>query len=97
MEVGPHRVTSGATLSTAICVDLDWADTARSARRVGDWFGGFEVLHHRTAVWAPVIAGVPVVRATGYGVSSIYDSAGHVVEQQSSADGPVVLVGDVRC
>ena len=104
MEVGPHRVASGATLSTAICVDLDWADTARSARRAGailtvpanDWFGGFEVLHHRTAVWAPVIAGVPVVRATGYGVSSIYDSAGHVVKQQSSADGPVVLVGDVR-
>ncbi len=105
MEVGPHRLASGATLSTAICVDLDWSDTARSARRAGallaapanDWFGGFEVLHHRSAVWAAVIGGVPVVRSTGHGISSIYDGAGRVLKQQSSAGGPVVLVADVRC
>jgi predicted amidohydrolase len=104
MEVGPHRLANGTLLSTAICVDLDWSDTARSARRAGavlavpanDWFGGFEVLHHKTAVWAPVIAGVPVVRAAGHGISAIYDGAGRVLAQQSSAEGPVVLVADVR-
>ena len=103
MEVGPHRLASGATLSTAICVDLDYADTARSARRAGtllavpanDWFGGFEVLHHQAAVWGAVISGVPIVRAAGYGISSIYDGAGHVLKQASSADGPVILVTDV--
>jgi predicted amidohydrolase len=104
MEVGPHRLASGAALSTAICVDLDWSDTARSARRAGallavpanDWFGGFEVLHHKSAVWAAVIGAVPIVRATGHGISSIYDAAGRVLKQQNSADGPVVLVADVR-
>jgi predicted amidohydrolase len=104
MEVGPHRLANGTALSTAICVDLDYSDTARSARGAGvllavpsnDWFGGFEVLHHKTAVWAAVMGGVPIVRATGHGISSIYDSAGPVTKQQSSADGPVVLVADVR-
>ena len=104
MEVGPHRLATGRTLSTAICVDLDYSDTARSARRAGallavpsnDWFGGFEVLHHESAVWAAVMGGVPIVRATGQGVSSIYDGAGRVLKQQSSAGGPVVLVADVR-
>jgi predicted amidohydrolase len=104
MEVGPHRLATGAALSTAICVDLDYSDTARSARRAGallavpsnDWFGGFEVLHHHSAVWAAVMGGVPVVRSTGHGISSIYDGAGQVLKQQSSADGPVVLVADVR-
>jgi predicted amidohydrolase len=83
MEVGPHRLATGAGLSTAICVDLDYSDTVRSARWAGavlavpsnDWFGGFEVLHHRGAVWAAVMGGVPVVRSTGHGISSIYDSA----------------------
>lgn len=104
MEVGPHRLASGAALSTAICVDLDWSDTARSARRArallaapsNDWFGGFEVLHHNSAVWAAVIGGVPIVRAAGHGISSIYDGAGRVLKQQSSAGGPVMLVADVR-
>jgi predicted amidohydrolase len=104
MEVGPHRLADGTALSTAICVDLDYSDTARSARRAGallaapsnDWFGGFEVLHHKSAVWAAVMGGVPIVRATGHGISSIYDSAGHVLKQQNSAGGPVVLVADVR-
>jgi Carbon-nitrogen hydrolase len=35
MEVGPHRLADGTALSTAICVDLDYSDTARSARRAG--------------------------------------------------------------
>lgn len=104
MEVGPHRLADGTALSTAICVDLDYSDTARSARRAGailaapsnDWPGGFEVLHHKSAVWAAVMGGVPIVRATGQGISSIYDSAGHVLKQQNSAGGPVVLVADVR-
>lgn len=104
MKVGPHRLADGAMLSTAICVDLDYGDTARSARRAGallavpsnDWFGGFEVLHHESAVWAAVISGVPVVRSAGHGISAIYDGAGRVLKQQSSADGPVVLVADVR-
>lgn len=104
MEVGPHRLSGGATLSTAICVDLDYSDIARSARRAGallaapsnDWPGGFEVLHHRSAVWSAVMAGVPIVRATGHGISSVYDGAGRVIAQQGSLDGPVVLVADVR-
>lgn len=104
MEVGPHLLADGTKLSTAICVDLDYSDTARSARRVGamlaapsnDWPGGFEVLHHHSAVWTAVMGGVPIVRATGQGISSIYDSAGHVLRQQDSAGGPVVLVADVR-
>jgi len=104
LEVGPHRLATGGALSTAICVDLDYSDTARSARRAGalltapsnDWPGGFEILHHRSAVWTAVMGGVPIVRATGHGISSIYDSAGHVLKQQNSAGGPVVLVADVR-
>ena len=104
MEVGPHRLADGTALSTAICVDLDYSDTARSARRAGallavpsnDWFGGFEVLHHKSAVWAAVMGGVPIVRATGHGISSIYDGAGHVLKQQNSAGGPVMLLADVR-
>src|SRR5690606_6206026 len=103
MEVGPHVLASGSALSTAICVDLDYPEIAHSARRAGkvlaapsnDWFGGFEMLHHRSAVWAAVVGGVPIVRSTGHGISSIYDGAGRVVTQQTSAAGPVVLVGDV--
>lgn len=104
MEVGPHQLANGATLSTAICVDIDYSDTARSARRAGallavpanDWPGGFEVLHHNAAVWAAVIAGVPIVRSTGQGISSFYDGAGRMLKQQNSAGGPVVLVAEVR-
>lgn len=103
MEVGPYVSQSGLAVSTAICVDLDYADTARSARTAGavlaapsnDWHGSFALLHHRSAVWTAVIGGVPIVRATGHGISAIYDAAGRVVAQQTSADGPVVLIGDV--
>ena len=107
LPVGPHRVlAAGAELgmSTAICVDLDYGDTARSARRAGqllavpanDWFGGFEVTHQRTAVGCAVLARVPIVRATGHGISAIIDRAGRIVAQQSSQHGPVVLVADVH-
>lgn len=103
MGVGPFVSRGGLTVSTAICVDLDYADTARSARTAGavlaapsnDWHGSFAQIHHRSAVWAAVVGGVPVVRATGHGISAIYDSAGRIVGQQTSADGPVVLVGNV--
>ncbi|MFO0734271.1 MAG: carbon-nitrogen hydrolase family protein [Labilithrix sp.] len=103
MAVGPFVSQGGLAVSTAICVDLDYADTARSARTAGvvlaapsnDWHGRFALMHHRSAVWAAVVGGVPIVRATGHGISAIYDSAGRVVGQQTSADGPVVLVGEV--
>ena len=106
LPVGPHTLrTVAATLqlSTAICADLDYADTARSARAAGallaapsnDWFGGFDALHHRSAVWTAVLAGVPIVRATGHGISAIYDATGRVLAQQTSQHGPVVLVADV--
>lgn len=42
------------------------------------------------------MAGVPVVRAAGQGISSVYDGAGHVLGQLDSAGGPVVLVAEVR-
>jgi len=107
LHVGPHRVLTAAgelQLSTAICVDLDYGVTARSARRAGrllaapsnDWFDGFELDHHHTAVWSAVLAGVPLVRATGHGISAIFDRAGRVLAQQSSQHGPVVLVADVE-
>lgn len=107
LAVGPHSVSAAGQahqLSTAICVDLDYGRTARSARRSGqllavpanDWFGGFEHMHHRTAVWGVVLAQVPVVRATGHGISAIFDRAGRVIAAQSSRHGPVVLVADVE-
>lgn len=103
MPVGPCVLASGAALSTAICADLDYSDIASSARGAGkilaapsnDW-DSFALLHHRAAVWAAVIGGVPLIRAAGQGISSIYDGAGRVMKQQSSAAGPVVLVGKVR-
>jgi apolipoprotein N-acyltransferase len=106
LPVGPHVVAADGgevPLSTAICVDLDYADTARSARHAGglltvpanDW-PGFAAMHHRAAVWAAVLARVPVVRATGHGISAIFDRAGRVIAQQSSEHGPVVLVADVE-
>lgn len=87
-------------LSTVICVDLDYGDLVAPVRAAGgvlaapsnDWFQGFDVLHHRTAVWSAVLTGVPVVRATGHGISAVFDGAGRVLAERSSADGPVVLV-----
>lgn len=103
MDPGPQRSADrGWALSTVICVDLDYGDLIAPVRRAGgvlcvpsnDWFGGFEELHHRTAVWAAVCTGATVVRATGHGISAIFDGAGRVLARASSEAGPVVLVVD---
>jgi hypothetical protein len=102
---GPHHVQTRARtlpLSAAICVDLDYADVIKCAKRAGgvlnvpanDW-RVFERVHHRTAVWAAAMSGVPIPRATGHGISSVYDGAGPVLASQSSLKGPVTLVVDV--
>lgn len=97
------RTKSGSfPLSTVICVDLDYGDLIRPVRRAGgilvapsnDWFGGFDVCHHSTAVWAAVTTGVTTIRATGHGISAILNGAGRILAERSSADGPVVLVVD---
>jgi apolipoprotein N-acyltransferase len=59
-----------------------------------DWLDGFEERHHRTAVWAAVRTGTTVVRATGHGISAVFDGTGRVLARASSANGPVVLVVD---
>jgi predicted amidohydrolase len=105
--VAPRVVRAGdaeVALGTAICVDLDYSDLVTSVRSMADilvgpsndWFGGFEVMHHRTAVWAAVLGGKPLVRAAGHGISAIYDGAGRILVSGSSERGPVVLVADVR-
>lgn len=89
-------------LSTVICVDLDYNDLIRPvagtrgilAAPSNDW-PVFEAMHHRTAVWAAVMSGVSLIRATGHGTSAAYDPSGHVLRQQSSLNGPVVLVADL--
>ena len=102
---GPHHVVTRSRtlpLSTVICVDLDYGDLIATARRVGgvlnvpsnDW-PIFERMHHRTAVWAAAMSGVPVLRSTGHGTSSVYDGAGRVLAAQSNFHEPVVLVADV--
>ena len=90
------------TLSTVICVDLDYGDLVAPVRRAGgllvcpsnDWFGGFEERHHRTAVWSAVCTGVTALRSTGHGISAAFDGSGLVIARQSSEGGPVVLVFD---
>lgn len=102
---GPHHVQTRSRtlpLSAVICVDLDYADVVATAKRVGgvlnvpanDW-PNIEHMHHRTAVWAAAMSGVPIVRATGHGISSVYDGAGRVLASQSSLTGPVTLVVDI--
>lgn len=99
---GPHRLETGLQLSTAICVDLDYADLVSPVRTGGgllvapsnDWPGGFDALHDRTAVWAALLTGATVLRATGHGYSSVRDGAGTLLARSSSLEGPVVLVVD---
>jgi predicted amidohydrolase len=103
MAPGPQR-SSGRrwALSTVICVDLDYGDLVPPVRRAGgvlcapsnDWLDGFEERHHRTAVWAAACTGTTVVRATGHGISAIFDGTGRVLARASSESGPVVLVVD---
>jgi predicted amidohydrolase len=93
---------SPVMVSTVICVDLDYNDLAPHVRRTGgllaapsnDW-PVFEALHHRTAVWAAVMSGTSLIRATGHGTSAAYDPAGYVLAHQSSLEGPVVLIADL--
>ena len=106
MPPGPTRIhADAASLSTVICVDLDYADLVAPVRKSGgilvvpanDWFMGFAELHHRTAVWSAVLTGVSVLRATGHGISSVTDGSGRVLAQCSSEHGPVVMVVDMPC
>ena len=56
------------------CVDLDYPDLVRPVSRAGgvlavpadDW-KEIADMHHRSAVWSAVMAGVPVVRSNGHG------------------------------
>lgn len=90
-------------VSAVICFDLDFNDLIRPVARRGgvlavsanDWKGTVEQLHHESSAWAAVMAGVPLVRSTGHGISSVYDAAGRVLAQANSFDGPVGLVADV--
>jgi apolipoprotein N-acyltransferase len=90
-------------VSAVVCCDLDFNDLVRPVARAGgilavpanDWKGPAEELHHQSSVWPVVMAGVPLVRATGHGVSAVYDAAGEVLAQANSFDGPVVLLADV--
>ena len=89
-------------ISAVTCVDLDYSDLVEPVARAGgvlavpahDWQEIF-MMHHRSAVWSAVTAGVPVIRSAGHGISAVYDAAGRVVAQANSLDGPVVLVADV--
>lgn len=102
---GPHAVTTRSRalpLSAVICVDNDYSDLVATARKVGGVLGVpandwpiFEALHHQSTVWSAAMSGVPILRSTGHGISSVYDGAGRVLAAQSSLSGPVVLVADV--
>jgi predicted amidohydrolase len=89
-------------VSAVTCVDLDYSDLVRPVARAGgvlavpahDWDEIAE-MHHRSAVWAAVTAGVPVVRSAGHGISAVHDAAGRVAGRASSLDGPCALVVDV--
>lgn len=100
--MGPLTFPVGHHIATAvICVDLDYGDLVAVAAEsdllvvpANDW-PGFAEVHHRTAVWSPVMAGVALVRATGHGVSSCIDAAGRTLVRTPSNPGPVVLIADV--
>jgi len=109
VEPKPEKRTPPALLegdpfpvSAVVCVDMDYADVARPVAQTdgvlavpaNDWEEIVE-MHHRSAVWNTVMAGAPVVRSAGHGISAVYDAAGRVVAQANSLDGPVVLVADV--
>jgi apolipoprotein N-acyltransferase len=89
-------------VSAVVCVDLDYPDLVRPVSRTGgvlavpanDW-PEIVQMHHRSAVWSAVMAGVPVIRSTGHGISAVYDAAGRVLARANSLNGPVVLVTDV--
>jgi apolipoprotein N-acyltransferase len=98
---GPYQLERGWAISTAICVDLDYADLVAPVRAAGgvlvvpanDW-KGFEEIHDQSAVWAAVLSETTVLRATGHGICSVRDGAGNLLARASSLDGPTVLVVD---
>jgi hypothetical protein len=99
---GPRDLAEGFSLSTPLCVDLDYPDVIAAARKGGvvavpanDWpRSDFHLLHDRTAVWAAVLGEVTVLRAAGHGICSVRDGAGRLLASASSLDGPVLLVVD---
>lgn len=99
---GPYRLERGWALSAVICVDLDYPDLIAPVRASGgvlvvpanDWLG-FAEIHDQSAVWAAVLTGTTVLRATGHGICSARDGAGTLLARASSLDGPTVLVVDV--
>ncbi len=104
---GPWPVMCGdrhVALSTVLCVDLDYDDLRDPVRQAGgilavpanDW-PVFDELHHRAAVWAAVTTGVSIVRATGWGISAMFDGAGRVLAKASSVHQAAVLVADIPC
>jgi apolipoprotein N-acyltransferase len=81
---------------------MDFSDFVRPAARGGvvlvipaNDFPGIEDVHARSALWAAVMAGVPVVRPTGHGNSVVIDAAGRTIATATSLHGPAVLVADV--
>ncbi|MEQ8280848.1 MAG: carbon-nitrogen hydrolase family protein [Deltaproteobacteria bacterium] len=99
---GPYAGPDGVPLHVVICVDLDYADFLAGVRvhrgllavPANDW-PGFDVVHHATSVWACVMARVPLVRATGHGISSVRDASGRLVAYRAATAGAGTLVADV--
>ena len=98
---GPLPLERGWSVSTVICVDLDYEDLVLPVRAAAgllvvpanDWMG-FEEVHDRSAVWAAVLGETTVLRATGHGICSVRDGAGRLLARSSSLDGPAVLIVD---
>ncbi len=102
MKMPPAYHRDAVPVSGVTCYDLDFMTWVREVSKRGgilavpanDWQEVAD-LHHGVTVWAAILGGVPVVRATTHGISSIFDAAGRAVGRASSFDGPVVLVADV--
>jgi apolipoprotein N-acyltransferase len=93
-------VSENPRLAGVICYDLDFPPLVRRAAAAGadlllvaahDW-PGFARLHARKAVIRAVESGLPLVRATGSGISLALDPLGRTV---ASASGPANLVAQV--
>lgn len=97
-----HRIPGLPPISTVTCADLDYTDYLGPVARAGgvllapanDW-PRLERLHHRSAIWAVTGSRVPLVRATGHGISAIWDASGRLLAEANSLDGPVTLVADL--
>lgn len=90
-------------IHAVICVDLGYQDFIPQVRHVGgilvapanDWPALAE-LHHRTTVWAAALTGLPVVRATSNGISSVFDGSGREIAKRSSDAGAGLLIAEVQ-